>query len=127
MIILKHLKYIFLLGLVVTLGCKDDDISIDDIEISVSENELTIKSHQKDHKIYYFLVSENTTVVIDWAPSIDDQSPAISPGEEFTIQYEAIPGYEVGEDQVLFYYWRAVKEKGNLVPGPVHTITIDLD
>jgi hypothetical protein len=58
-----------------------------------------------------------------WAPSLDGES--IAPGGTKQVEVDAIPkGAE--EQQVVVYWWHAVTEDGERVPGDAQSITVEL-
>jgi hypothetical protein len=92
------------------------------VSATASPPELTIQN-QTDESIYTFTVGRQRAALINWAPSVGGEG--IAAGGEKHIQYEDIPRSEGGEEAIV-YWWTAVRDDGERVPGEIQSIVVEL-
>lgn len=116
----RIMKSIFILLLVpfFLISCSEDE-GIDKIIASIHNNTVVLSNGGKTD-LYYLVIERGTTALIDWVPSVSDESVALSPGESVTIPFGDITGYKAGDRELILYYWESVTVNGEKVAGEVH-------
>ena len=116
---------IFLFSLLIFFGCEENAVSPKGLQVSTQDNVLKIHNGLES-RVYYFVVGRNTAVVINWAPTVNQNSRSIGSQKFVELNFEDIFGYEDGVEEAIVYYWMAVNENGSLVPGNVHSVIVGL-
>jgi hypothetical protein len=92
------------------------------VSATASPPELTIQN-QTDEPIYTFTVGRQRAALINWAPSVGGEG--IAAGGEKHLQYEDLLRSEGGEEAIV-YWWTAVRDDGERVPGEIQSIVVEL-
>lgn len=119
-----RIKLIVFVMLIFGFSCSDDDI-LNQIIVTTKDN-VVILSNGGEKDVYYFLVERGAAVAILWGPSVTNDSIKLIQGESILIPFHDIIGYDAGDNELILYYWNAVKSRGELVPGEVNNTMVVL-
>ena len=120
----NHLVYP-LLFTITLIGCNSDDTSVGDISVIAINSGIEIRNRSST-TLYYFIVDQDALAAILWAPSVTDETPSVNPFSSKSIPFSEVLGYENETTTIIFYYWDAIDLNGQLQPGEVRLIEIDL-
>jgi hypothetical protein len=92
------------------------------VTVTVSTDTLVI-TNRTDAPIWTFVAGQQALITMLWAPRLDGEG--IAPGESEQV---AIADIAKGPDEqeVIVYWWPAVRENGERVPGDPRSITVAL-
>ncbi|GAB5521631.1 MAG: hypothetical protein RhofKO_38820 [Rhodothermales bacterium] len=103
------------------LGC--DSVAVDDEGVTLRiQGETLVAQNATGRALYYFVVGQEASHLIDWAPIISDEI-RIDPRRSKTIPFDLIP-MEEDEEKLLFYWWHANADGTG--PDAIRTLAIDL-
>lgn len=116
--------FVFFLAL---FSCTDEKIYVANDLLLVEQKgaNLTLTNKSKED-FYLFMVDENTAAVIDWIPTIEG-APTLLARQTLQIPLTDVMGYSTDTRVIHFYFWKAIKEKGELVPGFVYSLSLSVD
>ncbi|MCR9253100.1 MAG: hypothetical protein NXI20_21990 [bacterium] len=111
--------------LALTFGCDDDEFMAGDLTIETKKSSVVLRNGASE-SIYFIILERNAVAYVDWIPTINEEN-AIESGESEKIEYDDILGYDEDAEELMIYYWKAIEEGGELVPGPIDNVTVPLD
>jgi hypothetical protein len=77
------------------------------------------------HSVFYFLYEREAAALINWAACVNSDCPSVAPGAQAAIPYPAIGGVAPGKNEVIVWWWEAVRgPAGRPMPGDVHTVVV---
>ncbi len=121
---MKKIFYILFIA-IISFRCSDDN-SITSAEVAIEKALMGLEVKNRiASPLYYFVVDKNASFLIDWIPTVGEDTPSISPYARKNIPFEDIIGFENDSETVIFYYWKAVEVNGELTPGPVSFLEVD--
>ena len=121
-------KYCLLVGLTFLLSCGDDAVDPNALLVSQVEQELLVINNSFDD-LYIAVFPESIIHVIDWVPVISEENKLPSrevmklPLNQVSENFGELPS----DENLVFYYWKAVINGGKLVPGPINSLVFDPD
>lgn len=113
-----------LLTISLLFGCSDNSIE-GTLSAQIQGDQLVL-NNSSDDDIFYFAVDERTLAVIDWAPTVSEDSPKVESGQTIQISLTDITGYATETEVIVISYWNAIEINEKLEAGPVNTLTLRL-
>ncbi len=117
-----------LCGVFVCSGCSlfgDEASTFGDAErvtATLAEDELVVTNHTRE-PIWTFVIGRASAALIYWVPHLEGEG--LAPGASERIKLSDIDKSK-SEDEVLVYWWQAIVEDGERVPGEVHSLRVEL-
>lgn len=120
---MKKTISLIIIGLI-AVRCKDDSNAK---LVSITQTSAGMEvSNRTTETLYYFAVDQNELAVILWAPGINSETSRIEPTSSETIPFGDVFGYTDETEVIVFHYWNAVTEAGEVQAGPISTIEVHL-
>lgn len=121
----KIYSIILFSALALTFGCDDDEFMAGDLTIETKKSSVVLRNGSGE-SIYFIILERNAVAYVDWIPTINVEN-AIESGESVKIEYDDILGYDEDAEELMIYYWKAIEEGGELIPGPIDNVIVPLD
>ncbi len=98
---------------------EDDD---GDVSATAVPPDLIVTNHTGE-TVWTFVVGARMATVINWAPDVKREG--LAPGASERLGYDDL--FRMEDDQkMIVYWWRAVQEDGERVPGAIHSFVVEL-
>jgi hypothetical protein len=94
----------------------------DRVSAYVQSDELVVENFTTE-RIWTFAIGQKAGATVLWAPNLAGEG--IEPGRRKGLALDEIL-MAPDEQEVLVYYWGAVVEDGEVVPGPVRSLRVPL-
>ena len=125
---MKKLTALLLCAMLSTVftGCREEELSVEPITVIVAGENIVV-TNNTSVAIYYFLLPAEAEAVIDWIPTVNEESPFIPPSSIIEIPFDEILFYEPSDKVAVFNYWIAVDLDGEIIPGNISSMRVALD
>jgi hypothetical protein len=96
-------------------GCENPTASLQlDGPLAVRAGARTLQlRNQTAETVHVFVIERESAALTNWAPcSNPDRCDGLAPGEEQSIGYGEIAGYESGDQEAILYWWHLEQQPG---------------
>jgi len=118
--------FVMLITSICFVSCDIDPLEVTPVQLEVSGENILVTNNTSTN-IYYFVLSEESSFAIDWVASVDEFTPFVPPSSVKEIAIDDILFYDQSDRRVQFNYWIGIRRRGEIVPGNVSVITVDLN
>ena len=92
------------------VGCNSSFGPVD----AMSQGSALRITNFSDAPIYYFVVERQSAAFVDWGPCTNPSTcTSVAAHGDAQVPFGRIVGYEPGESEAIFYWWRLVPTAGN--------------
>lgn len=126
---MKAVRLLCAVLLLVGAGCSmfTESSARGSLEVEATGSVLLLTNHT-EHPVYYLAFEREMLALALWAPCTDPQEcPRVQPGEQISVSYESIGGYEPGKQEaVVFWYHLRPKAGGGFEPDSMRSVVVRL-
>ncbi|CAN5743383.1 hypothetical protein BH23GEM7_BH23GEM7_35290 [soil metagenome] len=97
------------------------------LEVEATGSVLRLTNHT-EQPVYYLAFEREMLALALWAPCTNPQEcPRIAPGEQISVGYESISGYEAGKQEaVVLWYHLHPDSGGGFEPDSLRSVVVRL-